>query len=144
MRAYLAVVNGGVTGQFGNAESRDLVTSPTANNEDDQICPSGEIALELVFSKSIAVPKYFGPGKRTHVVLRQSFEHWCICNSNPDSIPPLGESENLVGVFRINQLIAGTEPVQSACSGHGAMMCELLLILYPRLLGAGARAFNGA
>ncbi len=66
MRAYLAVVNGGVTGQFGNAESRDLVTSPTANNEDDQICPSGEIALELVLSKSIAVPKYFGPEKPRH------------------------------------------------------------------------------
>ena len=66
MRAYLAVVNGGVTGQFGNAESRDLVTSPTANNEDDQICPSGKIALELVFSKSIAVPKYFGPEKTGH------------------------------------------------------------------------------
>ena len=72
MRAYLAVVNGGVTGQFGNAESRDLVTSPTANNE-DEICPSGEIALELVLSKSIAVPKYFGPEKLTHAQFADNF-----------------------------------------------------------------------
>ena len=78
MRAYLAVVNGGVTGQFGNAESRDLVTSPTANNEDDQICPSGEIALELVFSKPWLSRNILVPETEARRLLKQSFEHWYI------------------------------------------------------------------